>query len=111
MYAYTYIYIYIYIYICIYYTYIVNIMCIYKHIMYTLMLSLYIYIYIYISGAHSKPDSAPYCQPWLQSPRSEMAAEGEHACNIYIYIRAHACNICVRGADMRVHVDYMLYVI
>ena len=42
-----------------------------------------------------------------------MAAEGEHACNIYIYIRAHACNMratCVRGADMRVHVDYMLYV-
>ena len=85
-------------------------MCIYKHIMYTLMLSLYIYIYIY-QGPIVNRTRRHYCQPWLQSPRSEMAAEGEHACNIYIYIRAHACNICVRGADMRVHVDYMLYVI
>ena len=69
-----------------YYIYIVNIMCIYKHIMYTLMLSLslslslyiyiyicirgiyiYIYIYIYISGAHSKPPDSAWLQPRLQA--------------------------------------------
>ena len=42
-----------------------------------------------------------YCQPWLQSSRPEMAAEGEHACNIYIYIRAHACNMRARGGHAR----------
>ena len=81
--------------------------------MYTLMLSLYIYIYIYIYQGPivNRTRRHTVSRGCRADPRSEMAAEGEHACNIYIYIRAHACNICVRGADMRVHVDYMLYVI